>query len=344
MPKLSSPTLNDALEDWLTVRSAGRGLSENTIRAYRFDIAAIAEKLDPKSPYYTKKRPPRAPLLTADRPSADHVRVSALTTANLVKALAKLHGDGVAPGTRARIHGTLAALCAHLAHTGHLATDPMAESGLERPKQARSLPRYIERDAEIGRVLRAAATPDPNGRNVWPERDIALAAVLAGTGVRASELCRLRIRDLVLDVEDPYIRVTGKGGAVRDCPLAPEVAETLEDYLASREERTKRRAGRNAPVWLNGKGDPLTPAALDHHVRSWYDRADVPLPDGAATHAFRHTVAMQLVNRGEPVNVVQALLGHASLSSTQIYIRAAGHHVREAAHALPIRQQLRKMS
>ena len=273
------------------------------------------------------------------------MRVSALTPANIVTALAKLQRDDAAPATRARIHGTLAALCEHLVHQGQLKADPMAAAGLERPKQPRSLPRYIERDTEIAKVLRAAAaSADPNGRMVWPERDIALAAVLVGTGMRASELCGLRIRDLVLDVEDPYVRVTGKGGAVRDCPLSPEVAEALDSYLTSRAEQTKGRTRRDDPVWLNNRGDPLTPATLDHHVRQWYRRAGVPLPTGAATHAFRHTVAMQLINRGEPVNVVQALLGHASLSSTQIYIRAAGHHVREAAHALPIRQQLRKMS
>jgi integrase/recombinase XerC len=330
MPKRRSPTLGEALEDWLTVRSAGRGLSPNTLRAYRRDIAAFAERLADE-------------VDDDELPAVDRVHVAELTSDAVVTALAALQHDGAAPATRARIHGTLAALCAHLVRHGDLRVDPMAESGLERPKQPRSLPRYIERDTEIARVLRMAATPDPDGRNVWPERDIALAALLAGTGIRASELCGLRIRDLVLDVEDPYLRVTGKGGAVRDCPLLPEVATTLEDYIASRNERTKRRAGREAPVWLNGRGKPLTPSALDHHVRRWYDRAKVPLPEGAAAHAFRHTVAMQLVNRGEPVNVMQALLGHASLSSTQIYIRAAGHHVREAAHTLPVRQQLRKL-
>jgi len=95
-------------------------------------------------------------------------------------------------------------------------------------------------------------------------------------------------------------------------------------------------------VWLNNSGDPLTPQTLDHYVRRWFDRAGVPLPDGAQAHAFRHTVAMQLVGRGEALNVVQALLGHSSLRSTEIYIRAAGHHVREAAHTLPISRQLRE--
>src|ERR1019366_226732 len=201
----------------------------------------------------------------------------------------------------------------------------------------------IERDEEITRVLTAAGTTDPTGRLPWPERDLALAAVLVGTGARAGELCGIRIRDLVLDVDDPYVRVTGKGDVVRDCPLPAELVDAIQVYLASRLERTRRRARRADPLWLNNHGAPLTPATLDHYVCRWFSRAEVPLPAGAQAHAFRHTVAMQLVGRGEALNVVQALLGHASLRSTEIYIRAAGHHVREAAHMLPVRGQLRSI-
>ena len=328
VPRRRSPTLEQALEDWLTLRSAGRGLSANTVRAYRSDIAAVAAHL-------------AAPGHAGDSgPATARVTVDELTPAAVVSALAALQRAGAAPATRARVHGTLAGLCSHLVRIGQLGSDPVAAAGLERPKQQRSLPKYIERDDEVARVLAAAATPDPDGRQTWPQRDIALAAALAGTGVRAGELCALHIRDLVLDVDDPYIRVTGKGGTVRACPVPGELVATLRDYLASRRQRTGRAPRRDEPLWLNSRGDPLTPATLDHHVRRWYARAGVPLPHGAATHAFRHTVAMQLINRGEPVNVVQALLGHASLSSTQIYVRAAGHHVREAAHLLPVRGQL----
>jgi site-specific recombinase XerD len=334
VPRRPPLTLADALEEWLRLRSAGRGLSANTIRAYRRDVASFAEQLLDRAPADGDGGQPAAARLSLDQ----------LTPSAIVEALAKLQHAGAAPATRARVHGTLAALCAHLVRQGRLAADPMLAAALERPRQPRSLPRYIERDTEIARVLTAAATSDPAARTAWPERDLALAALLAGTGVRASELCGLRIRDLVLDVEDPYVRVVGKGAAVRDCPLPPELAATLVAYLASRQRHARRRARREDPVWLNSRGGPLTPAALDHHVRRWFSRAGVPLPPGAATHSFRHTVAMQLVGRGEAINVVQALLGHASLSSTQIYIRAAGHHVREAAHMLPVRQQLRQLA
>lgn len=88
-------------------------------------------------------------------------------------------------------------------------------------------------------------------------------------------------------------------------------------------------------MWLTCRGEPLTSAAPDHHVRRWGRLRRRPLAAGASTHAFRRTVAMQLIDCGEPVNGAQALLGHASLSSTQIYIRVASHHVREAADACP---------
>jgi integrase len=112
-------------------------------------------------------------------------------------------------------------------------------------------------------------------------------------------------RDLVADVEDPYVRVVGKGDVTRDCPLPPEVVLAVEAYLAGRRARTGRRPRPDEPVWLNNHGDPLTPAALDHYVRRWFARAGVPLPRGAQAHAFRHTVAMQLVGRGEALNVVR---------------------------------------
>jgi integrase len=128
-----------------------------------------------------------------------------------------------------------------------LAVDPLTVAGIERAKLQRSLPRYIERDEEITRVLTAAGTLDPSGRQPWPERDVALAAVLVGTGARAGELRGVRIRDLVLDVEDPYVRVAGKGDVVRDCPLPAELVAAIEVYLASRLVRRSKRVRRDDP-------------------------------------------------------------------------------------------------
>jgi integrase/recombinase XerD len=276
-----------------------------------------------------------------DLPAADRITVERLTPEAVVQALAALQRAGLSPATRARIHGTLAGLCAYLVHPRRAARRPNRGRWRGPAETPAILPRYIKRDTEIARVLIAAGTPDPTGRRPGPSVTSPSPRCSPAPGARASEVCGVRIRDLVLDVEDPYVRVTGKGGVMRDCPLPPEVAASVQAYLASRQHRTRSRARRDGPALLNNHGGPLTPGALDRLVRRWFARAGVLLPRGAAAHAFRHTVAMQLIGRGEAVNVVQALLGHASLSSTQIYIRAAGHHLREAAHALPVRGVLR---
>lgn len=322
-------TLAAALEEWLKVKTAGRGLSPHTLRAYRSDIATFAIHLTGADP--------------GDRQAAARVTIADLTPASVTRALSSLQRAGAADKTRARLHGTLSGLFAYLIQQGALATDPLTAAGLERPKAPRRLPRYIDKPSEFAKVIATAATPDPTARDPWPERDLALAAVLAGTATRAGELCALHSRDVILDDEEPYIRVIGKGNVPRDCPLTGDLVAILTTYLTTRQERTGTPARRNDPLFLNSRLAPLTTAVLDHHVRRWFARAGVPLPPGAAAHAFRHTVAMQLIGLGESATVVQDLLGHASLSSTQIYTKAAGRHVRAAAGALPLHHVIRDL-
>jgi len=322
------PTLADAVEQWLTVKRAGRGLSPHTVRAYRADVATFAAHLSGVSP--------------TDRGVASRVALSELSPAAVTAALSAIQAAGAADKTRARLHGTLTGLFGYLIQQGLLEQDPSVSAGVERPKVGKRLPRYVDKPDEFAQVIRAAATPDPGARDPWAQRDLALAGLLAGTAARAGEVCALTVGDLVLGGEEPYVRVIGKGSVTRDCPLSPELVGVLQSYLTTREVRTGTRARAKDPVFLNTRLAPLSTAALDHSVRGWFARADVPLPPGAA-HAFRHTVAMQLIGLGESATVVQDLLGHASLSSTQVYTKAAGRHVRAAANALPLRQLVRDL-
>lgn len=324
-------TLQDALDCWLEVKAAGRGLSSNTERAYRTDIATFAA--------YATGRDPKV-----DRGAADTVRVDELTKDLVTRGLAAMQKAGAAPKSRARMHGTLAGLFSYLISQGVLAADPLIEAGLERPKTGTRLPSYIEDDAEFARVLHAAATADPAARNPWPERDLAVASLLAGTGARTGEICGLRYKHLVLVGEEPYVRVLGKGNQQRDCALSPELVDVLKRYLVSRRDRVGRDPRPGDALFLNTRLAPLTTAALDHSIRGWFNRAGVPMPKGAAAHAFRHTAAMQMLALGESVTVVQDFLAHASLSSTQVYTKATGRQVRAAAGALPVGRLLRRMA
>jgi site-specific recombinase XerC len=140
---------------------------------------------------YAASSPGRDGSIRDDRPPAERITVDQLTLGAVVRALAALQMAGRSPGTRARIHGTLAGLCARLVLHGQLSVDPLVAAGLERPKLPKSLPRYVERDIEIARVLIAAGTPDPTGRQPWPERDLALAAVLAGTALACASAVKI---------------------------------------------------------------------------------------------------------------------------------------------------------
>jgi site-specific recombinase XerC len=217
-----SPTLSTALEDWLTVRTAGRGLSPNRVRAYRADVAAVAAEL-------------AGPADGGDdRPTGERVTVDQLTPDAVVRALAALQRAGRSLATRARIHGTLAGLCAHLVHQGQLRVDPLvAAEAAEAPEVPPPLRRARHRDRPSPDLAR---TPDPAGRRPWPERDLALAAVLAGTGARASEVCGVHIRDLVLDVDDPLRpgQRQGRRGARLPAPTRPSVPRSRATRCSSR--------------------------------------------------------------------------------------------------------------
>lgn len=203
-------TLAEALEQWLQVKTAGRGLSPHTLRAYRTDIATLAAHLLRVAD----------PGFVDDRRGADYVLVEDLSPDALTKALSSIEQAGAADKSRSRLIGTLRGLIAFLILRGVLAVDPLTATGIERPKAAERLPRYVEGDAEFARVIAAAARPADNARRPWPERDLALAVLLAATGARAAEVCGLRIEDLVLAVDEPYVRVVGKGSVDRDCYLA----------------------------------------------------------------------------------------------------------------------------
>jgi integrase/recombinase XerD len=323
-------TLDEALERWLAVKLAGRGLSVKTVKAYRADIATSAAYFAGVSP--------------CDRTAATRVRVGALTPEAVTAALSAVWQAGAADKTRARLHGTVTSLLAYLVEQDHLDSDPLADAGLQRPRSARGCPATSTTRASSRRSSKRPqnpipprVTPGPNANWRWPRYS-------AGTSARAGEICALTVRDLVLEGDEPYVRVLGKGNVARDCPLTAELVQIIKRYLASREQRTGRPPRGKEPVFLNTRLDPLTPAALDHSIRRWFTRAGVPMPAGAAAHAFRHTAAMQLIEQGESATVVQDLLGHASLSSIQIYTKAAGRHVRAAAHQLPVRHLIAGLS
>jgi site-specific recombinase XerD len=302
------PTLDLLADDWLTEKQTlGSGLSANTEAAYRSDLALIADRI--------------AAERDADAAALAGLQPADLTAARVRAAFADLAREGAAVASRTRAIGVWKAFCGWLVEQGQLTADPMA--GITRPRKQETLPVAFS-DEQLQAILAAASQPDPDARAPWPVRDRALIITLAGTGVRASELCGLQVGDVVRG-DNPSLRVHGKGGKTRVVPLSPEVVAALDDYAADRlarfpssgaEERDDPARGERPtdPLFVTYRGTALTRGALKQYVYRWLLRAGVPRPEGEAVHAFRHTFATGLINNGADLASVRQLLGHASIA------------------------------
>lgn len=322
-------------EEWIRYKRTRtrRGLSVASVSAYRGDLSVIASRLA------AQLGRPDTGGAAGEAPPAQHlsrIGLADLTEDNLALVFANLVEEGYAAASRARILSAWRGWCRWLARAGYLAVDPTAV--LETPAA-----RADSGDAdiyfspvELSRIVATVAKPDPREADPWPGRDLALVAVLAGTGARASEVIEARIGALRSENDNDTLHVVGKGGKRRTIPVAPEVLAAVDRYLAERARRLGAPAASDR-LFVRCDGRPLNRQALDYLVDKWLRRAAVSLRPGELAHAFRHTYAVHLVQMGVPLPQVQALLGHASLTTTARYLRMTGADLQEAAMVLPLR-------
>jgi integrase/recombinase XerC len=328
-------SLARAAEEWLA-RGRTQKLSAATETARRQDLVAVASRL--------AERLERPALEGADRFAGELRRLQAddLLGGDFLDAVADYAGDH-APRSVRRLLSTWRGFGRHLVATGHLAANPL--DGIEGPKRPEWLPKALE-FAELERIAAAAGSADPRARDPWPERDSALFAVFAGAGVRIAEAIGMTIGSVEAAERSPRLRVLGKGNKPRVVPVGPEVVETIGVYLTSRRERVGRHSPTD-PLFLRkvrGEHVPFNRQAMDALVLGWYRRAGVTPPPGSLAHALRHTYATLLVDAGASLPEVQRLLGHADLSTTQVYLKVAGRGLEEAALSNPARALLRRRS
>jgi site-specific recombinase XerD len=326
-------------EEWLDERrTIGRGISTQTEAAYKRDltnwaliIAEITGK--PESDFQPQDGDDKPdPFLLA----LGRLDLEDLSLENVKRALAQMARLDYAPASRGRMLAALRGFCKWLVMEGHMVADPTLH--LVNPSIPNRMPSAFLA-SELEAIVRTVSQEDPNARLPWPMRDRALVAVLAGAGLRASECINLKVADLIRE-DTAVLKVTGKGNKQRRIPLPSEVVEAIDDYLAERTVKLGEPSPSDALlVRLNGK--PFTRESLNYHVYKWLLRAGVHKPEGEAAHAFRHTYAKGLVANGVPLSSVQALLGHASLNTTQVYLRMTGAELVDAVQGAEVRQYLR---
>ncbi len=307
--------LKGASRDFLQFLKLNRNASPHTVRAYDSDLTQFVEYLGVRHGV----KPSRVPITALD---AEGVR----------GFLESLHDRGNSRASAARRLAALRAFARHLVREGRLADDPTQMVGAPRKEQ--TLPQHLD----LAQVDRVIETPDPSrpaGR-----RDRAILELFYASGVRLSELVGLDIEDV--NLSGRVVRVRGKGGKERLVPFNHSTAEalkaTLLDTRAMPPAATRRRAAgsgaRARPrhaLFLNQRGGRLTTRSVDRIVRQAARTAAVP--GGLSPHGLRHTFATHLLQAGADLRVIQELLGHARLSTTQRYTHLDIGHLMEVYRA-----------
>lgn len=229
---------------------------------------------------------------------------------------AELGRRGYAPATLARKLSTLRGLCRFLSERGVLAADPTRL--LPGPRRRRRLPRVLSL-CDVEALLAAADGTEPLAL-----RDRTILELLYGCGLRSQEAVGLRLADV--DAPQAQLVVRGKGGRTRVVPLGEEAAAAVRRYLErGRPRLLSRGASDEGRLLLSRAGRPLLTSDIRRLVVKYSQRAGV---DAASPHMLRHAYATHMLERGADLRAIQELLGHASVSTTQVYTHVSGAHLR----------------
>ncbi|OIR02435.1 tyrosine recombinase XerD [mine drainage metagenome] len=287
MTESSSPALDlaelDAFIDHLWLED---GLSKNTLESYRLDLTSFANWL----PEQGKQ------LLTVDQ--ADIQQYLAVKF-----ALSK-------PRSISRLIASLRRFYRFLMRENKISLDPTIQ--IQSPKLPRSLPKSLNED-EVVALLNAPNLDDPIGL-----RDRAMLELLYACGLRVSEL--VGIKSTEVSVSDGVVRVTGKGSKTRLVPMGEEASDWISRYLSGARAAILQKQLSSA-LFVTTRGDGMTRQAFWYLIKRYALLAGINKP--MSPHVLRHAFATHLLNHGADLRVVQMLLGHADISTTQIYTHVA---------------------
>jgi integrase/recombinase XerD len=286
--------VQEGTEEFLASLATERGLSANTVAAYRHDLGEYL--------HYLQARPDPGAAITAD---------------TIARFMAQLHERGLAASTVARRLAAVRGLHRFMVAEGLAGADPTVSiDSLRRPG---GLPKALTVD-EVAALLDAPDRSQPLGI-----RDAALLEFLYASGARVAEAVALELLDLDLDAGTAV--VTGKGDKQRVVPLGRYAIDAITAYFPVRMEL---RGDRPDPggLFLNARGGRISRQAVWQIVRRHALVAGVPVGK-VSPHVLRHSAATHMVEGGADLRTVQEMLGHASISTTQIYTRVSPQHLLE---------------
>lgn len=248
---------------------------------------------------------------------AHRVRAPAdLTPAHLREYVYHLKDLGLAPSSIRRGISAMRTWYRFLLSEGVVTKDPSER--LETPKKWRVLPEVLTAD-EVDRIIGAVSLDEP-----LAFRDRAMLELAYGAGLRVSEWIGIQSKDVVL--EELVVRVFGKGGKERLVPIGRKAAGALAMYVREARPVLEKGAG-EGKLFLNARGRPLTRMGAWKILRKYVDKAAITKP--VTPHTLRHSFATHLLEGGADLRAVQEMLGHADISTTQIYTHVDREHLRQ---------------
>jgi len=270
-----------------------RGLSENTLGAYRADLVALNQRLESKA----------VPLVKARR-------------ADIMDYIAWRVEGGAKPRSTARQLSSFRRFYRYLLREGMIGEDPTVNIAM--PKIGRSLPQSLT-EPDVEALLAAPKVAEPLGH-----RDRTMLEVLYATGVRVSELINLTLGQINLN--QGVLRIIGKGDRERLIPLGDEAQDWIREFIdGARGEILLER--QTEYLFPTRRGDRMTRQAFWHIIKRYAKKAGISKK--LSPHTVRHAFATHLLNNGADLRVVQLLLGHSDVSTTQIYTHVARERMKE---------------
>ncbi len=273
-----------------------KNLSENSIQAYRRDLSRYLN-------YLTE--------------SLNVKQIQVVNHTHVRRFIRELSGTGLSPASITRTFSSIKSFHAYLLQEGVVEQNPM--DMMVAPKRPQKLPEVLSLN-EIDAILSSVNTAVPLGI-----RDLALLELLYSAGLRVSELCHLEMSDILFESE--MIRVFGKGRKERFVPVGALCLKRLNQYLTEARSGFLRQNKDESVVFVSRNGKPITRMMVWNLVRKYSRLAGINKP--VSPHTFRHSFATHLLEGGADLRAVQEMLGHADITTTQIYTHLDKEYLKE---------------
>jgi len=270
------------------------GLSDNTLSAYRNDLFNLLRWL-----------------------SARHVSISEVGHDHLLEYLAHRVGTGMQPRSGARLLSSIRRFYRYQLRQGHVGLDPTEK--IEFPKLGRHLPEVLTED-DVELLLAAPDISKPQGI-----RDRTMLEVLYACGLRVSELINLQLHQI--NLRTGVLRIIGKGNKERLVPFGEQAGEWLDKYFSQARPGLLKECHDCSVIFVSNRGLGMTRQAFWHVIKR--HAKTVGIEKNLSPHTLRHAFATHLLNHGADLRVVQMLLGHSDLSTTQVYTHIAQARLQE---------------